>query len=191
MKTGLKDLEDQQLLDKIRLEDQQAFEELMNRYSQKVFALAFGYARERETAKDLVQEIFLKIWKSIGKFRGASKVSTWIYSVAANHCRDFIRQTKKNVLLKEALVDNLKNQSLAPTPEDLANSAQLRELLWKALEKLPPSSKNILSARINKDETFKQTSASENISAGAARTSASRAYRQLREILNKYKKDFF
>jgi len=75
--------------------DQEAFSVLIKAYEKKVFGLAINMVRNRETADDLAQEIFLKAYLSLPKFRFESEFGTWLYQVAINHIRDFLRRQKK------------------------------------------------------------------------------------------------
>lgn len=69
------------------------FEKIYKAYWQKVYRLCMGYVNDTELAKDLTQEIFIKIWKQLPKFRSESSIGTWIYRIATNTC---LRQIEKN-----------------------------------------------------------------------------------------------
>lgn len=72
-----------------------AFEELVTAFSRPMFNLAYRMLGNREDAADLTQEIFVKLHRSIGKFQGRSRFSTWLYALAANTCRSGIRRLKR------------------------------------------------------------------------------------------------
>ena len=75
--------------------DMAAFDELVTMFRGPMFNLAYRMVNNREDADELTQEIFLKLYKSIGKFQGRSKFSTWLYAVAANTCRSGLRKLKR------------------------------------------------------------------------------------------------
>src|SRR5512134_1089617 len=69
--------------------DRRAFEELIERHKQKAYHIAFGFARDREDAKDLSQEAFLKAFSYLKKFDGRSSFYTWFYRIVVNVCLDY------------------------------------------------------------------------------------------------------
>src|ERR671919_2371970 len=75
--------------------DQRAFEELVDRYKQKAFRIAFDFARDREEAKDLSQDAFLKAYVNIKKFDGRSGFYTWFYRILVNVCLDYRRRKQR------------------------------------------------------------------------------------------------
>ncbi|NQX80826.1 MAG: RNA polymerase sigma factor [Flavobacteriaceae bacterium] len=86
------------------------FETIYKTYWQKVFRLCMGYANDTDTAKDLAQETFIKVWKQLPKFRNESSIGTWIFRIASNTC---LRQIKKdNKMPKSELPLEIKDEIL-------------------------------------------------------------------------------
>ena len=79
------------LLRRLRERDERAFRELVEEYQDRVFNLLYRMIGGREEAEDLAQEVFVTVFKSIEQFRGESKLSTWLYRVAVNHCKNRIK----------------------------------------------------------------------------------------------------
>src|SRR5215475_14926174 len=84
-------LRERALLTRLRDRDEDAFTEVVSEYQNKVFNLVFRMIGNKEEAEDLAQEVFVTVFKSIDQFRGDSKFSTWLYRVAANHCKNRIK----------------------------------------------------------------------------------------------------
>ena len=63
----------------------------MNKYGQEVLQLAYSYVKNKEIAEDLTQDIFVKCFKSIHTYKGKSKLRTWVWRVAINHCKDYLK----------------------------------------------------------------------------------------------------
>jgi len=118
---------DQIIINQILDGNTNAFTVLVNRYKDLVFTLALRMMKNREEAEEVSQDTFIKVYKSLDKFKGDSKFSTWIYKVAYNGCLDQIKKNKKyqsNVEINEythhqiktldnafdALVENERNQ---------------------------------------------------------------------------------
>ncbi len=81
-------LRERRLIRRLRERDEAAFREMMRTYHQQVYNLVFRMLGNREEAEDLSQEVFVTVFKSIDSFRGDSKFSTWLYRIAANHCKN-------------------------------------------------------------------------------------------------------
>jgi RNA polymerase sigma-70 factor (ECF subfamily) len=88
---------DWDLVQRHRYGDPQAFEEVYERYGPMVFNLAYRMCGDRETAADLTQDSFLRIFRAVDRFRGRSSLKTWIYRVALNVCRSRLRRKRWSV----------------------------------------------------------------------------------------------
>jgi RNA polymerase sigma-70 factor (ECF subfamily) len=78
--------DDRRLVERARTGDARAFEALVRRYERWVFTLALRMVGDRAEAEDIAQEVFLKAYRGLEGFRGASRFSTWLYSIASHHC---------------------------------------------------------------------------------------------------------
>ncbi len=94
---------DEELVALAKNGDTKAFEELVDRYKQKAYHIAFDFARDREEAKDLSQDAFLKAYMNIKKFDGRSGFYTWFYRILVNVCLDYRRLSRKIGAALEAL----------------------------------------------------------------------------------------
>ncbi|MEI6211485.1 MAG: sigma-70 family RNA polymerase sigma factor [bacterium] len=83
------------LVEAARAGSMAAFDELIRLFQTRIFNLAYRMVNNREDAGDLTQEIFVKLYRSLNKFRGQSRFSTWLYAVAANHCRSGLRKSRR------------------------------------------------------------------------------------------------
>ncbi|MDN3018348.1 sigma-70 family RNA polymerase sigma factor [Paenibacillus sp. BSR1-1] len=84
-------------------EDKEALiDEIMNRYGQEVLKLVFSYVNNRAIAEDLTQDIFVKCYQSLHTYSGKAKLRTWLWRIAINHCKDFLKSWyNKNVVITE------------------------------------------------------------------------------------------
>lgn len=85
---------DEILIKKALENDSNAFEQLIKRYQQNVFQICMGYAHDADDANDLTQEVFIKVYKNLSKFKFNSKFSTWIFRIAINSSINYIRKEK-------------------------------------------------------------------------------------------------
>jgi len=88
-------MDESQIITGLKNSDNQAFKQLMELYRQKVFGIALGMTGNYDDATDLAQEVFIEVFRSIDKFRGDAKLSTWIYRIATNKSLNYIRDNKK------------------------------------------------------------------------------------------------
>jgi len=94
--------EDRELVRRAQKEDKEAFEELIRRHQNRVFAVAGGILRNREDVEDIAQQVFLKAYFSIKRFDQRAAFSTWLYKITVNECWDLLRKKKVRPLMFEA-----------------------------------------------------------------------------------------
>lgn len=129
---------------------QPAFEELVRRHQQRVFALVGGILRRPEDVEDVAQQVFLKAYLGIKKFDQRAAFSTWLYKIAVNECWDYLRKKKVRPLvyesdLSEEQVSRLEGiVSLTHPPEGPADRAEARELLDRMLDTLSEQDRQLL-----------------------------------------------
>src|SRR5712664_4835400 len=94
--------EDRELVRRAQKEDKEAFEELVRRHQNRVFAVAGGVLRNREDVEDIAQQVFLKAYFSIKRFDQRAAFSTWLYKITVNECWDLLRKKKVRPLVFES-----------------------------------------------------------------------------------------
>jgi RNA polymerase sigma-70 factor (ECF subfamily) len=100
--------------------DRAAFDALVRRYDQEVLRMALRIVQSHEEAHDLYQEAFLKVYRSIGRFRLESKFSTWLYRVVMNVCLDHLRRQKTRGEMQMPDSDDGQPDFLQSIPEERA-----------------------------------------------------------------------
>ena len=80
---------EQQAIEACQRGEREAFDQLVVRYERNIYRLCYRYVNNHEDANDLTQEVFLKAWRAIGRFRGRSAFSTWLYRIGINACLNF------------------------------------------------------------------------------------------------------
>lgn len=169
---------------------EEAFEILIQRYQQPVYNLVCRLLNDPSDAADIVQEVFLKVFRSIASFRGNSSLKTWIYRIAVNeaynHRRWFSRHQRQEVAWGRE--DGLPNyaDSVAdpsPTPFDQAADHETRALVEKALEKLNPKFRAAVVLRDIEDLSYEEIAAVLEISLGTVKSRILRGREALRKVL--------
>src|SRR5882724_10853617 len=95
-------LDDRELVRRAQGEDKEAFEELIRRHQNRVFAVASGILHRREDVEDVSQQVFVKAYFSLKRFDQRAAFSTWLYKITVNECWDMLRKKKVRPLVYEA-----------------------------------------------------------------------------------------
>lgn len=147
-------LSDIELVQRSKKGDFEAFTELIKRYEAKIYSLAYNYMKNYEDAEDILQETFLKSYISLPNFREEAKFVTWLYRICVNVCYSKIRKKKIEVVLSldspiEIPEEEVHKEILdwSKNPEAQLLAEEMREVLNKAIEKLPKEYKEIFILR--------------------------------------------
>ncbi len=142
--------EDRELVRLSQGGNEAAFEDLVRRHQQRVFALVNGILRRPDDAEDVAQQVFLKAYLGIKRFDQRAAFSTWLYKIAVNECWDYLRKKKVRPLVYEAdlseeQVSRLDGIVSADRPPEGPNDrAEARELLERMLDTLPEQDRQLL-----------------------------------------------
>jgi RNA polymerase sigma factor (sigma-70 family) len=146
-------LSEQNLIDQLKDGNQVAFSRLLDDYQQKVFGTCISFVPNKEDAEDVAQEVFLEVFKSISKFKGDSKLSTWIYKITSNKCLEFIR--KKNAKKRFAFMQTIFGNEIpfdktsyfteVNHPGILLENKEKVALIFKAINTLPDSQRVVFT----------------------------------------------
>jgi RNA polymerase sigma-70 factor (ECF subfamily) len=118
-------------------QDHDAFGQLIDRYAAMVVNLAYRMVGDRTDAEDLAQETFLAAFKALPTFRADSKFSTWLYRIAANKCRDWLRAKRPAPVDLDAVDQRHEPVIESSTPERLLSQQQVADHLERAIQRLP------------------------------------------------------
>lgn len=156
------------------------FKDIYKNYSQKVLRLCLGYTGDSAQADDLLQEVFIKVWENLSKFRGDSQISTWIYRITVNTCLLHLRKEKK-----ENKVDlESHTYKISEEKDDKENQIQL---LYKCISELNESDRLIITLMLE-EVPYPEIAQITSISEGNLRVKIHRIKQQLSEIYSKYER---
>jgi RNA polymerase sigma-70 factor (ECF subfamily) len=138
-------VEDATLLKRCRRGDDLAWEALVRRYQGRVYAVAWHYTRNAEEARDLAQEIFIRVYERLDTFRGGDRLLPWMLRLARNACIDRLRRwAARSRPGDHPAVEDLPLATDAPGPEENAAAASRRRLLYRALDQLSEAHREII-----------------------------------------------
>ena len=167
-----------------------AYEILIQRYQQPVYSLVCRLMSDPGDAPDIVQEVFLKVFRNIGAFRGSSSLKTWIYRIAVNeaynHRRWFCRHQRQEVALasEEGTPHHISGMTdPGRSPFEQAADQEARALVEQALEKLNPKFRAAVVLRDIEDLSYEDIAAVLEVSLGTVKSRIMRGREALRKIL--------
>lgn len=170
--------------------DIEAFETLIQSHQKKVYNIALRMTKNPEDAQELAQDAFVRAFISIGKFRGDSSFSTWLYRITINVCTDFLRKRNRAILIsmEQGAATNDNEQGIqiaeeAPGPDEIAEKNQLKELIKDAMDSLSADHRQVLILRDILDMSYKEIADTLNVNEGTIKSRISRARSGLKKII--------
>jgi len=140
--------------------DADSFNQLVLRWERPIYALAYRQLGREEDARDVCQETFLRAFRAIGGFRGQAKFSSWLYRIALNLCRDWVRKQRRAPVVQ--MPDDVDAMELAAerepseSIEDLVARHDLTRIVEKAMAKLPEEQRTAIILKEYHGLTFQE-----------------------------------
>ena len=175
---NVKKLSDEQLV-ALFIETQKNlyFEQLYDRYADKVYRKCLSFVKDDAKAEDFTHDIFLKLVLNLSSYKETAKFSTWLYSITYNYCIDQTRISKK--YSEVGLDENFD----VPDHDDDSEMAELEaQRLNKAMKQIMPEEKSILMMKYQDDLSIKEIADSLDISESAVKMRLLRAKEKLRKV---------
>jgi RNA polymerase sigma-70 factor (ECF subfamily) len=182
--------EDGRLLRGLRAGIESAYEELLARYQQPVYGIVYRLLGDQNDASDVVQEVFLKVFRSVHSFKERSSLRTWIYRIAVNeahnHRRWFSRHRKREVAMEREDGENTGFDTTpdpGPSPFDFALDRETRYLIERALEDISPVFRTAVVLRDIEGLGYEEIAEILQISLGTVKSRILRGREALRRVL--------
>jgi RNA polymerase sigma-70 factor, ECF subfamily len=187
---------DEALVARARGGDFHAFEELVDRYEDKIFRLAYRFVRNETEAKEILQDTFLSVWRKLDTFKGDAQFGSWLYRVATNAALMRLRAQRRHpeVATAELPVDYLDNygqlpqwgENWAKRPDDELQSEELRRRIQQAVDELPDIYRTVFIVRDVEGLSTEETAEVLQISVPTVKTRLHRARLALRNAISHY-----
>jgi RNA polymerase sigma-70 factor (ECF subfamily) len=179
------------LVKKFKSGDKRAFDELVLKYQQRIYELAYNFTHHVDDAFDLSQEIFLRVFKALDNFKGESAFYTWLYRIAKNACIDYTRKRKRyqNVTLEDGILFDRQNWCKVVSndmPDKHAERKELEIEISKAIEQLPPRQKQVFILRHYEGLALKEIAEKLGLRIGSVKAHLFNATHTLRKLLTPY-----
>lgn len=156
---------EEKLIERLKRRDEAAFNELVRLYQGKIYRLVLRMIGDPGEAEDLAQEVFVTVFKSIDGFRGDSKLSTWLYRVASNHCKNRIKYLNRRARGQKKELDEVADRDALESatmntsaqihrPDDMATARQTEVIIKQAIAELPDDQRELVVLRDIENMTY-------------------------------------
>ena len=182
-----------QLINKSQL----AYSTLLDDFQQKVFATCISFVPNTEDAEDIAQEVFVEVFNSIHKFKGDSKLSTWIYRITTNKCLEFIR--KKNTKKRFAFLQSITGNAIPMDktsyftdmnhPGIILENKEDSEALFYAINQLPKAQRIVFTLHKIDGKSYKEICEITNKSLSSVESLMFRSKKSLQKLLENFYKN--
>ncbi len=187
--TMLTELTDEQIVERVKGSEPDAFGELVKRWERKIYGLCYGMLYREDEAKDATQDTFIAAYKNIDGFRGDAKVSSWLHRIAVNQCLSRMRKQKTR---KEEFLDESESAEqkhfVAPqrgTPSKIAEQEERKSAVRNAVRALPLDLRQIVVMKEFEEMTFQEISETLEMPLSTVKSRLYTALKQLRKKLER------
>lgn len=193
LKTQYNTPEEEVLIRRASRGDSEAFGEIVRLFQRLVYNTVRSMVRNEEDVLDVSQEIFIKIWRSIGKYRGDCRFSTWVYRITKNACLDFLRHAKYTAAeplptftdkYGDEACFELRDDSEEASPEHSAVRKETVMAVRTAIERLSPEQREVITLRDIEGYSYEAISDMLGLELGTVKSRINRARLHLKELLS-------
>ncbi len=186
-------LTDDSLVQRAREGDIEAFEQIVRRYDRRILSLALRYTQDGDEAKDIYQEVFMRVYRALPRFQFRSQFSTWLHRIAVNVCYTHQRRTQRRQTLSLDAPQEFRNQPEgawrepaddAPSGEDLMIDQELSWQIRTALNQLSPKQRLVFILRHYHDFKLREIAAMLRCAEGTVKRHLFAATQRMRRNLN-------
>ncbi|WP_255298443.1 sigma-70 family RNA polymerase sigma factor [Brevibacillus dissolubilis] len=157
------------------------FDQVMRENGTKVLRLVTLFVKNQAVAEDITQEVFLKVYKNLPYFRGESSIQTWVYKIAVNESKSYLRSWSfRNIFAK----DEIEQESGQNVEDEVIGKAN-RETVAELVLKMTPKYRQVIALRYYADLSIKEVAVALGESEGSVRTRLHRARAQLKKLVEK------
>ncbi|MEH7250482.1 sigma-70 family RNA polymerase sigma factor [Neobacillus niacini] len=162
------------------LEREEIIDQLMQEYSDDILHLVYTYVKNRTTAEDLTQEIFLKCYEKLNQFNQQATLKTWVYRIASNHCKDYLRSWHyRKITLSDKILDYIPSKLKQVEEEIIANSEE--NILTNAVMNLPLKYREVVFLHYYEELSLAEISKITTVNINTIKTRLKRAKELLKD----------
>ncbi|MDT0557301.1 RNA polymerase sigma factor [Ichthyenterobacterium sp. W332] len=189
-------MKDTDFIKQLKNQSRDAYSKLLDDFQDKVFGTCISFVPNKEDAQDIAQEVFVEVFKSISKFKGDSKLSTWIYRITTNKCLEFIRKrnTKKRFAFLQSItgqhfiIDKTQYFTEMNHPGVILENKEKSKALFAAINDLPETQCLVFTLHKIDGKSYQEIAEITNKTISSVESLMFRAKKNLQKILEHYYK---
>jgi RNA polymerase sigma-70 factor (ECF subfamily) len=174
--------------------EERAFSELVTRYQTRLLNFVYRTIGDREKAEDLVQEVFIRVYRHLHRFDRSKKFSTWVYTIASNLAKNELRNRSRNPLVLFQTVQKnfqdeerpLQFEDTTSRPDDMYRKRHLREVVEESVAKLPEHHRHVFVLRELEGKSYEEIAEITECNLGTVKSRLNRARNSFAEIIAPY-----
>jgi len=170
--------QDAGLVERYLAGDVSAFDEIMIRYERQIYRVCYRFVGNRDDARDLAQDVFVKAFEHLSTFRRESSLKTWLYRIAMNHCINHVKKYSH-----EFVEVDEQTGSVPPSIQSHLEAEEQRDQFRRLIKRLPPKQKAILELRINEQLSYDEIAKMSGRSVSTIKASVFFALEKLRKLV--------
>lgn len=163
--------------------ERSAFDELFEAHQDRVYSIALRYSGDRTAALDIAQDVFLKLWSSMGKFRGDASFESWLYRIVVNCCLDYRRRGWRLLASLDGLLDGLRPAAGHQTVLQELLDEEMQQGVQRAVAQLPPDLRMVVVLRYTEGLAYDAMAEILELAQGTVASRLSRAHKVLERRL--------
>ena len=187
----LRELEDTALVNAYLAGETRSFDVLVERYQARLLNFVYRIVGDRERAEDLVQEVFVRVYRHLGRFDRSKKFSTWIYTIASNLAKNELRNRSRNPLVLFTSMTNgwedeerpLEFEDPTSRPDDMFRKRHVREMVDSSVAQLPSHHREVFVLREIEGRSYEETAEITHCNLGTVKSRLNRARNSFAEII--------
>lgn len=184
---------DDEIVRRFRDGDQRAFSELVRRYQDRVYTVCLRWLGDPAVAEEVAQDVFMALYRSLGEFRGESQLSTWIFRVAVNHCKNRRLYRMRRAWDRHEPLEGLNTDegpsrqipSEGPGTDAARHRSEAGEILSDALAQLDEAQRSIIVLRDIEDLPYEEIADILDLPRGTVKSRLHRARAELARVLSR------
>ncbi len=177
---------DLDLITRAQRGDHRAFRDLVVKYQHFAYTIAYRFVGSSMEAEDVTQEVFIKLWKNIGKYKSDSKLTTWLYRIVTNHCLDHLKSVTRKYQMKSIAVKNGLQIVDGATREKEVDDREMLHIITGLAKCLTPKQQSVFVLRDLEGLSVDEVCTILNIKPDAMKSNLFYARQKIREDLKKY-----
>ena len=166
--------------------DDRAFGQLVNEYKERIYTVVLRMVKNKEEAKDLAQETFVKAYRNRQSFRAESGFYTWVYRIAVNLALNYVNRNRDR---QAESIEDIAPTKMITAPTDRLEKAELKTAISNAVGKLPPRQRTVFVLRHYEEKPYSEIASLMSITEGAAKANYYQAVQKLKVSLDLYLKE--